>query len=327
MRRTALFTACLGMMGSAACAATGPSPPGPTFMGTIFVNRWSTAGQPVEQPVGIDGRNREFQVPLDLSPYYPADPPGNYPMLVHDFDVSHDGRYLYVAAYTVILRFDLPGGGGFRELGGPGNVATLRVSPNGHRIAFQRAVEGDTWVMNADGTDPRRVLPPIGGTEELGAPVWVGSDRLLVPIVKETYPALKSVVMDIRAPDWTTTEYLPLHNRIRGTCCGRGPLLATPDGSTLFVASYNIADELILTEFPLGSPQGIQRVRYPANAGGQFVISPDGQAVAAFGTSYDIVLYDLTSGAQLGRIAGKPGRTEAPMAWTTAEYPEAAGGP
>ncbi len=310
-----------------ACGATGPSPPVPAFEGTIFVDRWSNGTDPVEQPVGIDGLNREFQVPFDLSPYYPDDPPSNYPTLINDFDVSRDGKYLYVAVYYKVVRFALPLGGQLQELISPGPVSTVRVSPNGHRVAFQRAVDGDTWVMNADGTDPRQILPPVGGTEGLGAPVWVGSDRLLVPIVKPALPVSESMVMDIRAPDWTATEYLPLHNRIRGICCGRGPLLAPPDGSRLFVSSYNIADELILTEYPIGSADGIQRLRFSVNSGGHYVISPDGRTVVAFGPSYDMVLFDLATGAQLGVVPGKPGRTEAPMAWTAAEYPEAVGGP
>lgn len=326
MGRVVRGLALLALAGSVACGATGPSQPTPLFAGTLFVNRWSTAGQPVEQPIGIDGLEGEFQVPLDLSPYYPGDPPSNYPFLVHDFDVSRDGRYLYVATYVKVVRFDLPAGGQLLELASPGPVATVRVSPDGRLIAYQLSVGHETRLMNADGTNHRVVLPAASGTEEIGEPVWVGNDRLLVPITKELYPARETVVMDVRAPDWTATEYLPLHNRIPGVCCGRGPLLASPDGTKLFVSSYNIAEELILTEYPLGSSDGIQRVRYPTNAGGKFVISPDGRSVAAFGTSYDILLYDLGSGAQLGRIAGKPGRTEAPMAWTAAEYPEAVGG-
>lgn len=318
----ALLLLALGCGGTEPTAP--PPPPAKAFAGTIFAVRHSNGVEPLEAPIAINGANREFFVPLDLSPYWPGDDAEFFQQaILRNFAASQDGRFLYVAAKGKIARFDLPAGGQLRELFDPFNSANIRVSPTGHLLAFQQPQVGQQVViMNASGTNPRAVFsPPPQAGLKYGPPVWVGVDRLMVTAVQSTgAPQPTSWVMEMRYPDWEPREYLHL----RGTLGHGSTLMASPSGDKLFVArivtSIDSIESAELVEYPIDQPVGVVRIRFPPKQGGSFLLSPDGSQVVTRGAD-DLVIFDIATGQQVGGSFGKPGREEVPVTWTAAEYP------
>jgi hypothetical protein len=308
-----------------ACSGTESTPPpdAPAFAGTIFARRWSDGANPVEAPLAFDGYGRERLIPLDLSPYYPEDGPEFFQFVIEEnWDVSPDGKYMYVAVYGKLIRFDLPGGGPLRELIDPFNTSNVRVSPTGHMLAFQRPQFGDeTYVLNASGTAPQRILPPNTQAGTINRrPVWAGPGRVLV--AQETLlpsgPEMK--VLEMRHPDWAPVELVALRDRpVFGLPWG---LYASPDGSRLFMVELGDSDSsYMLVEYD--SVGGGRRIRilWPPNMGWRVILSPDATQVVSPSDS-GLVVYDIETGQRVAGPFGKPGRTEVPVAWTAAEYPE-----
>ncbi|MDZ4258024.1 MAG: hypothetical protein U0974_08400 [Gemmatimonadales bacterium] len=314
------------VLGCGGTESNAPTPaPAKAFAGTIFVVRNSNGVEPLEAPVGIDGANREFWVPLDLSPYWPGDDAEFFQQaILKNFSASQDGRFLYVAAKGKIARFDLPEGGQLRELFDPFNSANIRVSPNGLMLAFQQPQEAQrVIIMNASGTNPRAVFsPPPQAGLTYGPPVWVGNDRLMVAarLVTGVGPPT-TWVTEMRSPDWEPQEYLPL----RGAFVWGRTLLGTPDGDRLYVERVTMdadhRDTTELVEYLIDQTDGVVKIRFPPQHGGAFVLSPDGSQVVTLGSLQGLAVFDIATGLQLGGGFGKPGRMEVPVTWTAAEYP------
>ena len=90
--------------------------------------------------------------------------PGRNGAVGHDGDASARG-FLYLRGAE---------GGSVRTIRAPGPPRDPAFSPRGRRIAF--GTQGQVWIMNLDGTDPRRVTP--GGAPSRG-PTWAPSGERL----------------------------------------------------------------------------------------------------------------------------------------------------
>lgn len=325
MLRTDLRGSLLAILILTGCGLTdSPSPPPSAFPGTLLVERWAAGGGiPPELPVAIAASNEEFQVFLDVSPYFPGDDSADYVTRVLDFDASRDGHRLYAAVYTKVAQYDLPFGGPLHEvidLGHP--VSKVRVSPDGSRLAVRRAIEDDIVIFRADGTGAQVALPAANepGVSR-GPPVWVGNDRVMVVEQRATIEGLRFRFLDMRAPAWIAAEYLPLQGAIPP---GRGGvvLLAHPDGDRLYLVSCggDPSWQCRLVEYPIDGFQGTHRLTVDdRTTGGSWVLSPDGLQVATRGGD-QVIVFDLRTGQRVGEPVGIPGRTEAPVAWVAAEY-------
>jgi hypothetical protein len=307
-----------------ACSGTESTPPpdAPAFAGTIFARRTSDATNPVEAPLAFDGYGRERLIPLDLSPYYPDDGPEFFQSVIHtNWDVSSNGQHLFVAVYGKLIRFDLPEGGSLRELLDPFNTSNVRVSPTGHMLVFQRPqFGGETFVVNASGTAPRRILPPATGPGAYYTrPTWAGPSRVLVvqQMLLPTGPELK--VLEMRHPDWVPTELVGLRNAPMFGDTEEG-VFASASGARLFVKEQEAGETIQLVEYDSAGSGRTVRVRFPRNAGFRLALSPDASQVVT-ATDSGLVVYDIESGQRVAGPFGVSGRIVVPVAWTAAEYP------
>lgn len=310
-----------------ACAGTesSPTPDQPAFAGTIFAHRSGTAGRLSEAPIAINGHGRERLIPLDLSPYYPGDDQRWFQHVIGDeWDVSPDGRYLYVAVYGKLIRADLPEGREFRELVDPSNTGEVQVSPTGHRLAFQRPAHGgEMWMVAASGAEPRRVLPPATGPGAIHRrPVWAGPTRLLAvqEMLLESGPEHR--VMEMRAPEWVPVEIPSLRNRpVFGNPWG---LLASSDGERLFLIELDHTpddtDRYQLVEYDAAGGNRNVRIRFPRYSGWRVVLSPDASQVVTASDS-GLVIYEIASGRKVAGPFGGDDPLVVPVVWRAAEYP------
>lgn len=276
---------------------------------------------PVEAPLAFDGHGRERLIPLDLSPYYPGDGPEFFQRVIQDhWDVSPDGRHMFVAVYGKLIRFDLPGGGPLLELIDPSNSSNVRVSPTGHMLAFQRPQFGsETYILNINGTAPRRVLPPASAAGMLyKRPTWAGPTRLLVVQQQAALPNPELRIFEMRAPDWVPTELVGLRNAPRfGDSEG---VFASSSGDRLFVKEEGEGDTIHFVEYDSAGNGRRVRVRFPRNAGFRLALSPDASQVVT-ATDSGLVVYDIESGLKVAGPFGVSDRIVIPVAWTAAEYP------
>ncbi len=262
----------------------------------------------------------ERLVPIDLSLYWPGDGPEFFQFVIQEnFDVSPDGRYLYVAVRERLLRFDLPDGGPPVDLIGAVNTKRVRVSPDGQWLAFQRPQHGEeTWIVRVDGTGLRRVLPPASGPgAQYGVPTWVGPERLLVTSTLLHVEGPDIRVLDMRAPSWEPREIVGLRNAV--SLGDHWALHAPANGDRIFVNELTPANRHELVEYRPDGTGRTSRILFPDGVGFRVLVSPDGRRAAA-GTADGIYVYDVSSGREVGGPFGKPGRTEVPIAWTLAEY-------
>ncbi len=316
----------------AACGATDPSPNPVPFAGTIFFHRNpGLSGQVLnhDTPLYLSGGQSEKMLPLDLSDCS-GDPAEARWLLMGNFDVTRDGKTMYLECRDWVYRVSVPDGGKPEPIlyGGSPGITGLTVSPDGRWIAFQRPVLGsETWIAESDGSGARRVIP---GAEEAGvsprAPIWLDNNRLLVPYYRATLePTRHSWVYDLRAPDWAVTELKSLED------------LAV---SGLVYYGRSFSDELFLTWCPYHEPRVCYLRRFnsdgsgdevlariPFETAGHFAVSPDGRFLAARGSSLpgdfgsDIMVVRIEGAEVVGRISngGKRG-SELPVVWVAREY-------
>jgi hypothetical protein len=304
-----------------ACSGTEPTEPAaPAFPGTILVQQ--SAG--LEQALlafTANGSNR--QVALDLSLFYPGSPPEFFQQVIGDnFDVSPDGRFLYVGTVgTGLLRFNLPDGGQWRSLlGQEYNTASVRVSPGGQMVAFHQPQNGyATWIVANDGGRPQQVLPPGDrGGEIYSRPIWAGPTRLLVTNSYVENGQRTRKVLQLDAPDWTPREITPLRNAVRSDLSGH--LLASRDGARLFIKHRTTDGTYTLREYSADGQFRGEPIRFEGDVG-SLLLSPDARFVAAT-RGDDIQVYSLDSGRQVGPplAVDQSPRFMVPVAWTLAEY-------
>jgi Tol biopolymer transport system component len=87
---------------------------------------------------------------------------------------SPDGKKIAFIRGDLILVVDVNSGVERRLRRVPGGCGSVAWSPDGTRIAFDTdlAAGGDIFVMNADGTEARKVYGDISGVDLLGADSW-----------------------------------------------------------------------------------------------------------------------------------------------------------
>ena len=96
---------------------------------------------------------------------------------------------------------------------------TPTISPDGTRVAF--AAEGTVWVTAAAGGPPVEVV-------EGGSPVWLGDDRLVITVERETRSRLAVVSLDDPWPQ-PLTRVAPGLN----TTGDEVSAVVSPDGSAV----------------------------------------------------------------------------------------------
>jgi hypothetical protein len=302
---------------------SGPTPPtAKAFEGTILARRTSTATEPVEAPLLMAADGSERLVPVDLSLYWPDDGPEFFQFVIQqNFDVSPDGRYLYVAVRERLLRFALPDGGPPTDLIGPVNTARVRVSSDGNLLAFQRPQHGsEMWIVGSDGTGLRRVLPPaVGPGAQYGVPTWAGRDRLLVTSTLLSLDGPEIRVLEMQAPTWEVRELTGLRNS--PPFGAEWALQAAASTGRIFVNEITLDNRYQLVEYSPDGSTRVPRILFPerGEVGYRVLVSPDGRRVAA-SSADGIYIYDIATAREVGGPFGKPDRLQTPIAWTLTEY-------
>lgn len=179
----------------------------------------------------------------------------------------------------------------------------------------------DVVVFNADGTGAQLALRP-DPLVSIGPPVWIGNDRILIVEQRSTLEGQQFRFLDLRAPGWIPVEYAPFAGVIaKGD--GGVFVLAPAEGDRVYL--HSCSDEPFwfcrIVEYPIDGPNGTPRLATTDETiGGSWVLSPDGNQIATRKID-QIIVFDLRTGTQVGNLLGKPGRTESPVTWVTAEYP------
>lgn len=305
---------------SGACAGTGPSGgSGPEFSGSILYSRdAATAGDLATAPWELTfGRSERF-IPIDLSRYDIDSVTRSIILDRRHLDVSRDGRKLYLAAFSKMLRVNLPEGGVPEELGFTGIATDIKVSPDGLRIVFTRPVGGfELGMLNTDGSGARIFFQaPPELDEAYGQPIWLGNDRVLLPVLTPMIGGSPTRVLQFTAPDWQESEYLPLRNALSHTL---DVLAASPDGKRLFLVECR--PDCRVLEYSPGGPYGAVLFDLDDTVGGAFVVSPDGNFLVFSG--FDMAIFDLRTRQKVKTIMGGStttgiNRAEDVVAWTDA---------
>ncbi len=324
------FVAGLLLVTLAGCSGTDSAPPQPSppFEGTIGAAIWT---EPVRTPLLVDAGSGEHMLPVDLTWISDGVWEEEYwrRAIGRDYDISRDGKYLYTAVRSYIIRFSLPVGGQPEYLAYAGITHNVKVSPSGEWLVFQQLVEGNRLIlMRADGTGEARVIhaPPVVAGVGYQAPVWITDDHLMVPVTRSALEPPYGWVLELKAPHWIPTEYEPL--RIESREEGRigislRSLTASPDGKDLYLfrGSNTPQDPREIVRYPLGQFLPEVKVTLPINAGGVMAISPDGRQVATV-TQDGMAIYDLGSGELVTLLGGgDPNRVPWPVAWVARKYP------
>jgi Tol biopolymer transport system component len=97
-------------------------------------------------------------------------------------DVSPDGQWLVFDLLGQIYRLPIAGGTAVPLTEDSGIAVNFhpRISPDGRRVAFisDRQGQNNVWVMDADGKNPKAVLPDPGSTHR--SPVWMPDGRFVL---------------------------------------------------------------------------------------------------------------------------------------------------
>ncbi|MEO8480178.1 MAG: hypothetical protein ABI542_11165 [Gemmatimonadota bacterium] len=284
---------------AAACGGTGPSDGGPELSGSIFFARSASGDSLATSPWQLNFGSPERLIPVDLSRYEMDSVRRSLILGDQNIDVSRDGRFLYLSAFRKILRVNLPGGGVPEELGVVGIATNPQVSPDGSRIVFERPVGGfELGMMNTDGSGARIFFQaPIDLIEYYGEPIWLGNDRILLPVLTPMAGGSPTRVLEFAAPDWQEGEYVPLRNALSHTL---DVLAASPDGTRLFLAECR--PDCRILEYSPGGPYGAVLFDVDDSVGGRFVVSPDGNYLLFSGD--DLAIFDLRTRRKVKTIPG-----------------------
>ncbi|MEO8480177.1 MAG: hypothetical protein ABI542_11160 [Gemmatimonadota bacterium] len=193
----------------------------------------------------------------------------------------------------------LPGGGAPEELGFVGDATRPKVSPDGSSIVFTRPIGGfELGMMNTDGSGARIFFQaPIDLIEAYGQPIWLGNDRILLPVLTPMAGGSPTRVVEFAAPDWQESEYLPLRNALSHT---GDVLAASPDGKRLFVQVCR--PDCRVLEYSPGGPTGAVLFDLDDSIGGSFAVSPDGNYLLFSGDN--MAIFDLRTRRKVKTLPG-----------------------
>lgn len=311
----------------AGCSGTGSTPPGPpppAFDGTIFAAH--IVGSNPWNPVMLDSRGGERLMPVEpILSIWDGTEADWRRRIGTRYDVSRDGKYLYVPISTSILRFELPEGGSPEVLAHAPIPQHLQVSPSGDWLVFREVVGTRHFLMRSDGSGEARNIftPPVAAGLSYSPPVWVTDGHMMV-IVQQIngapYYGTDYKVLELKAPDWIATEYEPL-NGVQLVIIG-GDLVASPDGSRLYVRVRDFEadpDSIPIVEYPIGQYTGQVRFKVGRGAGGRMVVSPDGRMLALLEDG-NVVVREIETGRVITRLISGGLAEPWPMAWVAREY-------
>jgi Tol biopolymer transport system component len=254
-------------------------------------------GTEIDPTTGVEPRRELVVIDSDGSNERTVRTPHGYD--VESFSWSPDGRQLVLAAsppedYRLTLFVANPEGSGVRELRRtPDHLALPVWSPRGDKIAWDNHDDGyhEIWVMNADGSDPRKLTPGHGFSDPVWSPDgrriaysdirWAGGSWIYVMnadgsaskrvIRAESLPSLTIRPNDPLggAPQWSAADQIGFYD-------GKDIWLANPDGS------------------------GRRRAIEEAQSAGPFRFAPSGRTIAFESKTergFELFVSDISGGS------------------------------